>query len=398
MYRGALTGAAVLTAMLTVSVAAAETQATAGALLDATLQPYLTRFGLPALAAAVVKDGKVIASGVVGTRRLRAEIPVTINDKFHIGSDTKAMTSLLAGMMVESGKLRWNTTVGEVFPELAAIMNPDLKGVTLEQLLSHTSGIPSDTENDEKLILQSYAQDTLNLDEMRQWLIKQMAPQPLQSKPGEKFAYANMGYTLAGAIIERVSGTTWEELIIDRVFDPLGLKTAGLGPQSTLGRVDAPLGHAPQENGPPKPMLAGPNGDNPELIGPAGTAHMSVLDFATWGGWNAGQGARGPALVKPETLRKIHTKVIDMPPKPDAKPGTPSQGAYALGWVHVPLPFSTEPFLAHGGSNNKNLAQILLQPHHDFGMVLMTNLGGERADEALKALSEELYKRYGPAR
>jgi CubicO group peptidase (beta-lactamase class C family) len=228
MFRGALSAAAVLTAMLTVSVAAAETQATAGALLDATLQPYLTRFGLPALAAAVVKDGKVIASGVVGTRRLRADIPVTINDKFHIGSDTKAMTSLLAGMLVESGKLRWDTTVGEVFPELAAIMNPDLKGVTLEQLLSHTSGIPSDTENDYKLMLQSYAQDTLNLDEMRQWFIKQMAPQPLQSKPGEKFAYANMGYTLAGAIIERVSGTTWEELIVERVFDPLGLKTAGL--------------------------------------------------------------------------------------------------------------------------------------------------------------------------
>jgi hypothetical protein len=102
--------------------------------------------------------------------------------------------------------------------------------------------------------------------------------------------------------------------------------------------------------------------------------------------------------VKPETLRKIHTKVIDMPSKPDAKPGTPSHGAYALGWAHLPLPFSTEPFLAHGGSNNNNLAQILLQPQHDFAMVLMTNLGGERADEALKALSEELYNRYGPAR
>src|SRR5207237_6094031 len=145
-----------------------------------------------------------------------------------------------------------------------------------------------------------------------------------------------MGYILAGAMLERVSGKTWEELIVERVFQPLGLKSAGLGPQSTLGRVDAPLGHVPLPNGTLKPMLAGPNGDNPEVIGPAGTAHLSVLDFATWAAWNAGEGKRGPSLVRLETLRKLHTKGIDMPPKPDAPVGTPSPGSPGSGWVTVP--------------------------------------------------------------
>ena len=142
-------------------------------------------------------------------------------------------------------------------------------------------------------------------------------------------------------------------------------------------------------------MLAGPNGDNPPVLGPAGTVHLSVLDFATWAGWNAGEGKRAPALVRPETLRKLHTPVISMPPRPGAAPGTPSRGKYALGWGEIALEWSPEPFVFHGGSNEKNLAYILLHPQHDFAMVLVTNVSGPKADEALNAVAQELYGRFG---
>ncbi len=130
--------------------------------------------------------------------------------------------------------------------------------------------------------MQSFAQLDLNLDELRYWLIKQALAQPLQSPPGQRFAYSNMGYALAGGMIERVAGTTWEELVATRIFDPLGLNSAGFGPQSGLGRIDAPLRHRIRPDGTLKAMLAGPNGDNPNIIGPAGTAHLSILDFARW--------------------------------------------------------------------------------------------------------------------
>jgi CubicO group peptidase (beta-lactamase class C family) len=145
------------------------------------------------LAAAVVQDGKVIASGAVGTRRVGTTIPVTINDRFHLGSDTKAMTAMLAAMLVEENKLRWNSTVAEVFPELSTTMTPGLRKVTLEQLLSHTSGVPSDNQAVIKLLDKSLSQEG-NLDEMRLWLIRQWSKQPLVAKPGTKFAYANMKY------------------------------------------------------------------------------------------------------------------------------------------------------------------------------------------------------------
>ncbi len=184
---------------------------------------------------------------------------------------------------------------------------------------------------------------------MRYWIVERLVPMPLQSPPGEHFAYAKLGYVLAGAIAERLYASTWEQLVAARIFDPLGLATAGFGPQASLGRIDAPLGHRPLPDGTLKAMLAGPNGDNPEMIGPAGTVHLSILDFAKWAGWNAGEGKRGPALVKPDTLRKLHTPVIDIPPRPDAKPGTPPPGKYGLGWGTISVPFAPEPLLSTAG-------------------------------------------------
>ena len=144
--------AALPLAMLAGATPPAGADEPAPANLDETLRPYLARFGLPAIAAAVVQDGRIVAIGAVGTRRAGTEIPVTPDDRFHIGSDTKAMTALLAGMLVEEGKMRWDMTVGEALPDLAPGMDPGFRAITLEQLLSHTSGIPGDNDNTNKLL------------------------------------------------------------------------------------------------------------------------------------------------------------------------------------------------------------------------------------------------------
>jgi CubicO group peptidase (beta-lactamase class C family) len=335
----------------------------------------------------------------VGTRRAGQKISVTVNDRFHLGSDTKAMTSLLAATYVEEGKLRWESTMADVFPELTEKMDSGLKRVTLVQFLSHTSGVPSDNDTLVDLVGKAMTQDG-NLDEMRYWLVKQWSTQPLASEPGTKFAYANMNYVIAGAMVERVGGKTWDELITERIFTPLGLRTAGLGCQATLGRIDAPLGHN-MIDGKPKAFLAGPNGDNPLVIGPAGIAHMSVLDFARWAGWNAGEGKRGPKLVRPETLRKLHTVVVAMPEIKNAPPGTPSRGSYALDWGDLVVDWAPEPLIYHGGSNQKNLAHIWVEPKRDFAMVVVTNIVHDntnivhdKANTALFAIAPELYAKY----
>jgi CubicO group peptidase (beta-lactamase class C family) len=355
------------------------------------LEPYLKEFGLPALAAAVFREAVVISSGAVGTRRAAREIPVTIEDRFHLGSDSKAFTSLLAGQFVEAGKLRWDATLAEVFPELKDKMDAEFAKITLEQLLSHSSGL-ADGPALLDLINRSYLQEG-NMDEVHYWMVKEIAPKPLDHARGSRFDYSNLGYIIAGAILERLGGKTWEELVTERIIEPLGLKSAGFGPQVSLGKTDAPLGHL-MVDGKLKAMLAGPNGDNPLILGPAGTMHMSVLDFAKWVAWHAGEGKRPPALVSTEILKKIHTPVIDTGVREDAPPGTPKTGKYALGWGEVTVDWAPEPVITHTGSNTMNLALAMFWAERDFGFVIMTNVAGTAADEALRKLAAELYKAF----
>ena len=365
----------------------------ADGILSDVLEPIRAQYELPALAAAVVKDRKIVAQGAVGVRVLGRNIPVTQEDRFHLGSDGKAMTATLAGMMIDEGKLRWDSTIGEVLGPVIPGLKPKFAAITLEQLLSHTSGIPSDTDEMLKLYFNSDVFDyTLTAYRLR--MISEWGTTHEPSAPsGSTFQYSNLGYAIVGAMIEQASGKPWEYLITTRIFEPLGLKSAGLGPQATFGKYDAAIGHGVDADGKITPRPWGPAADGPAVVGPAGIAHMNVADFATWAGWNAGEGKRGPALVKPETLKRLHQAHIKTEiPKP--KPGTPKSGSYALGWGLSKFDWTDKPVLTHNGSNSMNLAMILVDVDNDAGIVAVTNFPGDKADAALLEAAKELYGRY----
>src|SRR5665213_3350039 len=99
------------------------------------LEGIRKKHDLPALAVVVVKDGKICARAAVGVRKWRDPTPVTTNDVFHIGSCTKSMTATLTAILIEEGKLRWDTTIAEIFPELKGQMDKHYETVTVDQLL-----------------------------------------------------------------------------------------------------------------------------------------------------------------------------------------------------------------------------------------------------------------------
>ena len=199
------------------------------------------------------------------------------------------------GRIRRAPQAQWETTLGEVFTDLAAGFPSDFRAITVTQLLSHHRDCR------QTLPGAQIAQSAPALPEQRLNALKIAATTKLTSQPGTKYGYSNLGYTLAGAIAERVSGQSWEELMREIVFKPLGMTNCGFGGLGTLGKINQPWPHT--ANG--QPMASnGPAMDNLPVQGPAGTVHCSIAD---WSKFIADQlrGERGAgALLKTETTRR----------------------------------------------------------------------------------------------
>lgn len=324
------------------------------------LKPIRQKFNVPAMAVAVVTSGEIKFAGAVGVRKRGTEIPVTLDDLWHLGSDGKAMTSTLIARLVERGQLRWDSVLAEVFPDLAPQMNPEFRKVTLLQLLSHRAGLPAN------LNLAEYLGNdvaSLRLRAVRQELAKKP-----QSTPGSQYAYSNLGYIIAAAVVEKTTGKSWERAIAEEVFDPLQMKSAAFGGTGTRGQIDQPWPHTVEG----KPAAEnGPDMDNPPVMGPAGRIHCSIQDWAKFV-QDQLRGARGePALLKPESYQKLQTP--------------PFGGDYALGWTVVQRGWAGGKALNHGGDNTMNFANVWVAPSRNFAILVCVNQSGNTAFQATDA-------------
>jgi CubicO group peptidase (beta-lactamase class C family) len=335
--------------------------------LNSVLESIRQKNKLPALAGAIVTSKGLSEIGAVGFRKASQDVVVTVDDKWHLGSETKAMTATLIGYLVEQNKLKWDSTLGQIFPEEAEKMNPQVQRITLSQLLTHRSGLPANLPW--PMIAQSGS-----VSEQRTRVIKLISELKLQSEPGTKYEYSNLGYVVAGIVAEKVAGKSWEELVKKAVFEPLGMSTVGFGGTGTQGLIDQPWGHI--EGG--KPVTEnGPKVDNPEVMGPAGTVHCSLKDWAKFV-TDQLRGARGEkALLKSETYKKLHTPT----------------GDYAFGWIVTERPWGGR-VLTHAGSNTMNFAVTWVAPEKDFAVLVCTNQGGKTAETASDEAAGALILRY----
>ncbi len=347
------------------------------------LEPIRREHKLPALAAAMVKDGEVVALGATGVRRAGGTERVGLNDQFHIGSCTKAMTAMLAGILIEEGKLRWDSTVGEVFANQADTLRPEYCDVTLEQLLTHRSGLAEDRQPDRVLWPKIVAIRGPMLTQRRRLVQLALSRKPA-AEPGTKFQYSNIGYAIAGAMCERVTGKTWEDLMRERLFKPLGMATAGFGPPGTAAKVDQPWGHLAGGTE-LKPIRPGRKADNPAVVGPAGTVHCSLADWAKFAAASLPQQANRKSLVSAATLRKLHTPLAGED--------------YAFGWLVTERGWAGGRALTHAGSNTMWFADVWLAPEHGTAYLAATNVGTQDGfqgcDAAISALinmTDELSK------
>ena len=167
----------------------------------------------------------------------------------------------------------------------------------------------------------------------------------------------------------------------DRLFQPLGMGSAGFGPPAAMGRISQPWGHKVEKDGRLRPIPPGLEADNPAAIGPGGSVHCSILDLARYAAWQV-RGARGEgSLLRPETFKRLHTRFE-------------GDGDYACGWKVVSRPWGGGEVLTHGGSNTMFYAVIWLAPIKDFAVVVCTNVGGDGGAKATDQAAARLIQEY----
>jgi CubicO group peptidase (beta-lactamase class C family) len=324
--------------------------------LSARLEKARAKYDVPALAAAIIRPGHQPVVAVVGVRQRGTDTAATAADQWHLGSNTKPITALLIALLIDLGLLDWDTPLEQIFPEHADKWSPDLKKITPQHLLTHTSGLPNLGPIQWFLLgnrVGSPAQD-------RARLVKDLSTVKLSAAPGKKYGYSNLGYSVLGAIIDRRGNASWETQVEQKVFGPLGIKHWGLGPMDNQVALKYPWPH--QSNG--KPVAPDGVMDNPPVMNSAGRIHMSVADYNRFLAetLKLARGERG--LVKQATAQKMFSNSYPVSP-------------HSLsGW----LGFRKDPaarglVLQHDGSNTLNYCTAVVMPDLNLALCVFTNQG-----------------------
>lgn len=331
--------------------------------LDAVLEPIRAKHQIPALAAAIMQGDKISAIGAVGVRRIGSPEEVTIEDKFYLGSISKPITSTLIGMLVDRRKLTWKQTIGDAFPDLKEKVKREYLDVSLEQLLSHRSGLPEDLQPDRQTVVQLRALDG-DMREQRKKLVEIVLQQEPSAAPGTKFIYSNFGYCVAATMAEQATEQTWENMLTEMLFKPLEMTSAGFGPPASSDAVDQPWGHK-EESGSYSPASF----DSPPCMGPSSRVHCSLTDLAKFGRLHLKYDKDTAKLLTRATYQKLHTDSMKQ--------------EYALGWAVRNLEWSKGEMQFHVGSNGVNYAGLYVVPGRDLVIVIATNAKNREAVDGL---------------
>ncbi|GAB1344549.1 hypothetical protein MASR1M101_36760 [Gemmatimonas sp.] len=334
--------------------------------LAAIVDSMRNAFGLPAMGSAIVSTEGLVAIGVAGMRRFGGSVPVTENDKWHLGSNTKALTGVLAGMAVEAGVLSWSRTVSQAFPDLAAFTRAEFTGVTLAELLSHTSGV----ENTVTGVPTSTDLPAARLA----WTKATVAAAPNNARG--TYYYSNNGFGMAGAMIERAWGSSYEQLMASKIFTPLGLVDVGWGPTNTVGSNAQPVGHR-RTGG---TWVNCDACDNRPGLSSAGTLHMPLRSWARIIQELLLADKGRSSMLSQNMSRTLITNIVP----------AGGGGSYGMGWSVSGTP--SNRVAGHDGSNTTNHSRAMMYPDNGYAILITMNAAeiGGITHNALNAMQVRL--------
>lgn len=355
-----LGGALAAVGLLTTPVLAQKRPAKAPdvAAIDAVVTSIMKEWQVPGLALGIVKDGQVWYLKGYGYRDVEKQLPMTPQTRLAIGSNSKSFTTVLMGMLVDQGKLAWDTPVKHYLPDFALFDQYATEKMTPRDLVSHRSGLP---RHDLLWYGRKFTRSEL-FDRLR-YLEPNVSLR-------EKWQYQNLMFVTAGILIERLASKRWEDLVREEIFSPLGMSHSLPG-ATGMDATDDFAWPYEMRNGAvvrvPIRMI--------DEVGPAGSITSSVEDMMKYVQFRISHGSAsaGPKLSKvAEDQLQSPQMVVGSASGEAIWPGM-DLVTYGLGLAVAS--YRGHQVVIHGGGIDGFISQMSWLPKDNIGVVVLTNLG-----------------------
>ncbi len=335
--------------------------------VDAYVAKAMSAFGAPGLSLAIVENGHTVVARGYGVRNIMAKAPADEHTAFPIGSESKAFTSAALAILVDRGKLKWTDRVIDRLPGFQMYDPYATEHMTVRDLLTHRSGLG--LGQGDLLIVPNTNRTRADVVHALRYL-----------KPAtgfrEQYAYDNILYIVAGALVESVSGKTWEDFVHQNIFVPLNMTDsftnyAAAAPNGVAlhARLDGPIRGLGT-------LVKLEHGLEPHVSAPAGAIALSAVDMGSWMAMllNHGKLPNGKQLLSEDALHMLWTPVVVT--RADTFPGpmalaNPHLQAYALGWFVED--YRGHPVIEHTGAVLGALSALYLIPDKGIGIAVSIN-------------------------
>jgi CubicO group peptidase (beta-lactamase class C family) len=327
----------------------------------------MARDQIPGVAVGVVEQGHLVYARGFGYRDVDKHLPVTPDTLFPLGSCSKTFTATAIALLADEGRIALDTPVRTYLADFS-LQDPVASAtLTPRDLLTHMSGLP---RHDFFWYEAPFSRDEL-YDRLR--FLEPSGP------PREQWRYNSLMFVVAGRIVEKVSGESWESFIESRILVPLDMRRTVLSAEAMETDSDHASPYAMREGGVREiPMLK-----RLSAIAPAGAVQTSVRDLAHWLTFHA---TRSPALLGEGPWRELHRPQAEMPAPNQPEVEHPY---YALGWTHES--YRGHPLVVHNGAIDGFTVHIGFLPETGQGLIVLMNR--DLATEALLALAYSAYDR-----
>lgn len=319
------------------------------------LEQSMIRWKVPGMAISVVKDGKIVLAEGYGYKDAEGRAAATADTQFSIGSATKSFTSALIAMLADEGILDWDTPVRNYLPDFRMFEDYATNRLTLRDMLSHRTGLPVHDS--------IWPDHTLD----RKGLVQRLRYLEPNTSFRNMFQYNNIMVAAAAYIAESLTGKSWEELVRERLLQPLGMNNTSLNYAEMQTFPDYAFPYIEKDGA----VSRIPRYWEIGLIAPAGSINSSVNDMAKWLDFHLKNGKAGETqLISEKNMIEMHTPVIAAPVWPWKFKELPHT-LYGMTWFVEP--YRGFNMLHHGGELEGFTAMMGLLPDEDIGVMIQIN-------------------------